>query len=128
MERESCYQAFHIYFRNFFLALKKFIRKFNKMKIFETIKVYLTICLLYSDRSKFFDLKRFVISIVFAVIVTSLFIFLMYEVHTIMEYVRSMYMTTTALGISISYIATLFKRTRIFTMIRNLEKVIEKSM
>lgn len=97
------------------------------MKIFQLIKVNLTMDLLYSERSDFFDIRRLIISTIFALCVILHFMFLIYEAHTTEQFVRSVYMSATTLGISISLIATLFKTARIFTMIQSLETIVEKS-
>lgn len=99
------------------------------MKVFQVIKVNLMMCHLYPDRSKsVFDMRHLLFCAVFALLVTLHFLFLIYEAQTIEEYVRSMYMTATTLGISISFIATLFKTAQIFTMIQRLDGIVEKSM
>lgn len=84
-------------------------------------------CRLYSDQSNVFDIRLLLAIIVSVVFVTSHILFLIHEADTIIEIVRSMYMTTSAVGTFISFIATLFKIVKISTLIRNIEKIVEKS-
>lgn len=97
------------------------------MEIFETIKINLAMCHLFSDQTKVFDMQRVLTSIISILFVVLHFIFLLCEAHTIEEYVRSTYMTTTALGLYIAFTTTLFKTPKLFTMIEHVERIVEMS-
>lgn len=88
-----------------------------KMKLFETIKLNLAKCLYFPNQTNLFNKKRLVVILMAFMAVVSFNLFLFCKANSVIEYVRSAYMSVTLLGIFISFLNTIFKTEIIFALI-----------
>lgn len=97
------------------------------MKLFKVAKKNLSMCLYYPNQAQIFDVKRLYAVMVQILVVISILLFAIFETNDITDYVISAYLIAAAFGISIAFIDTTLKTTKIFALIDLDVKVIKAS-
>lgn len=98
------------------------------MELFKTIKINLAKCLFLPNQKHLFNTKRLLSILAAFSIVVIVVLFFIFEANSAIEYVRSAYMSITAIGLLINFLSLVFKTNEIFLLIdTNFTETINKS-
>lgn len=97
------------------------------MNFGNTAKKNLTTCFYYPNQTRVFDTKRLFAMTVGISTNTLTLAFALFDASNMEEYVISSYLIVTVFGISMSFIDTIFKTTKIFSLANVGENLMKKS-
>lgn len=97
----------------------------NKTELFKKVKINLAKCFFLPDQKHIFNSKR-LLSIFLAIII--LVSFLIFEANSVIEYVRSAYLSITVIATFTNFLSYVFKTDEMFILIdTHLTETIKKS-
>lgn len=98
------------------------------MELFKTMKINLAKCFFLPDQKHLFNSKR-LLSIFLAIIILVIVVsFLIFEANSVIEYVRSAYLSITVIATFINFLSYVFKTDEMFILIdTHLTETIKKS-
>lgn len=98
------------------------------MELFKTMKINLAKCFFLPDQKHLFNSKR-LLSIFLAIIILVIVVsFLIFEANSVIEYVRSAYLSITVIATFTNFLSYVFKTDEMFILIdTHLTETIKKS-
>lgn len=99
----------------------------NKMKLFQVIQKNLAMLGISSNQQRYCNQKSVMTLFVYSLAITLSMVFLFFKADTYLEYTLNIYVTSTAFGACVGFIALLFQKGKLFKLIDELEEFFNES-